>query len=302
MSSTIISNSNIKSKSIEITSIEIINDKTFKNIFKRNKKDLTKNKELNNNYKKAFFKNSFSLDLTCGIICGLGIAPIVATIDKAIYQNASGVSKLSESIKSSIKSITNKPINLLSVEYRYIFIIYFGTFSSLNFIDSFCKKNKINSDLPKFIGISFTSTILTMIKDRAFVKLFGLIEPKKVPLRSYSMWITRDAISVMCSFIAPGKIAGFLHRSKNWSKKKTENIAQLFCPIILQFISTPLHLLGLDYYNIEKNEFRKRLNFVRREYFKSVGARIITCFPAYGIGGIVNNTFRNYLMETKIEI
>jgi len=230
----------------------------------------------------------------------MGIAPIVAIIDKAIFQNASGASNLTKSIKSSIKSISEKPKNLFSVEFRYIFLIYSGTYSSSNIIDSLCKKNKINSDLPKFIGISFINTILAIIKDRKFVKLYGLIEPKKIPLRSYSMWSSRDALTIACAFIVPGKFASYLHKTKNWSKGKSEKIAQLFCPIFLQFFSTPLHLLGMNYYNIEKKEFRKRLNFVKREYFKSVGARMISIFPAYGIGGIVNNSFRGYFLGNEI--
>jgi hypothetical protein len=305
MSTTIFSKPNsIEIKSLQIKSIEITNNKTFENkkaslTNKINSINLADIKDQNQNQNLSINKSSFLLDLICGTICGLGIAPIVGTIDKGIFQNASGVTKLSDSIKSTIKSITNKPSILFSVEYRYIFLIYFGTYFSCNLIESFCIKNKINSDSPKFIGISLTNMILTLKKDRAFVKLFGSIQPKKVPLRSYSMWFTRDTISIACSFIAPGKIAGFLNKSKNWSQRKSENIAQLFCPVLLQFISTPLHLLGMNYYNIEKNEFKKRLNFVKKEYCKSVGARMITCFPAYGIGGIVNNTFRKYFSESR---
>jgi hypothetical protein len=33
------------------------------------------------------------------------------------------------------------------------------------------------------------------------------------------------------------------------SKGSADIIAQLFCPAAVQFLSTPLHLLGLDLYN-----------------------------------------------------
>ena len=49
--------------------------------------------------------------------------------------------------------------------------------------------------------------------------------------------------------------------------------------------------------HFEKSEFRNRLKFIKHQYVKSVGARMITVLPAYGIGGIVNNSFRKYYEE-----
>jgi len=227
----------------------------------------------------------------------MGVAPVVTILDKAITQNASGANTLLKSVKSSFRSLFSKPTNIFSLEYRYIFLIYFGTYSSSNLIDSTCKRYNVSDVFPKLIGISFVNSGLTIIKDRAFVKLYGTVAPKKVPLNSFLMWGLRDALTVGCAFIIPARLAVYLQRNYNWSKGKSEKSAQLFCPIFLQFFSTPLHLLGLDYYNKENNQFSKRFEFLRREYFKSVGARMIRMAPAYGFGGIANTTIRNYLNE-----
>lgn len=250
------------------------------------------NSKTNKNYTKQSI-----IDIICGIIAGCSVAPIVTIIDKGITENASGANTLTNSIKSSIRSLMLKPTNILSIEYFYIFLIYSGTYCSSNIIDSTCKRYQINDVFPKLIGISLVNSGLTIIKDRAFVKLYGTVKPKSVPLNSFMMWGLRDALTIGCAFIIPARLASYLQSKYNWNKGKSEKSAQLFCPIFLQFFSTPLHLLGLDYYNTEHQAFEKRFSFLKREYFKSVGARMIRMAPAYGFAGILNTSLRNYFSE-----
>lgn len=244
-------------------------------------------------------RNSVLTNCISGIIAGMGVAPAVAIIDKAITENASGKNTLLRSIINSLKTLARNPINITNVEYRYIFLIYGGTYCTSNLIDTTCKNYQISDVFPKLIGISVINSGLTIIKDRAFVKLYGTVAPKKVPMNSFLMWGARDALTVICAFIIPSRLGAYLQKKYNWSKSKSEKSAQLFCPIFLQFFSTPLHLLGLDYYNFEANTFKQRLGFLRREYLKSVGARMIRMAPAYGIGGIANTSLRNYFAVSE---
>ena len=63
----------------------------------------------------------------------------------------------------------------------------------------------------------------------------------------------------------------------------------------VQFISTPLHLLGLDFYNNKQSTTPKRMGFIAREYAKSTLARIGRIGPAFGVGGVGNAYLRNNL-------
>jgi hypothetical protein len=74
-------------------------------------------------------------------------------------------------------------------------------------------------------------------------------------------------------------------------------MAQFASPALMQFISTPMHLLGLDLYNRGGLGWQERLTRIRRDYISSSFARIGKIVPAYGVGGVVNVRLRAALME-----
>jgi hypothetical protein len=76
-------------------------------------------------------------------------------------------------------------------------------------------------------------------------------------------------------------------------------LAQFSCPALMQFASTPLHLLGLDLYNRQPPggmPWTERASRIRRDYISSSFARMGKIVPAYGIGGVVNVRMRAALM------
>jgi hypothetical protein len=77
-------------------------------------------------------------------------------------------------------------------------------------------------------------------------------------------------------------------------------VAQFSCPALMQFASTPMHLLGLDLFNrqpVGGLPWTDRLARIRRDYVPSCFARMGKIVPAYGIGGVVNVRMRASLME-----
>lgn len=68
----------------------------------------------------------------------------------------------------------------------------------------------------------------------------------------------------------------------------------------MQFVSTPMHLLGLDLYNRQPPGglgWRERALRIRRDYIASSFARMAKIVPAYGIGGVTNVWLRKGLMD-----
>lgn len=65
-------------------------------------------------------------------------------------------------------------------------------------------------------------------------------------------------------------------------------ISQLTCPVMIQFVGTPIHLLGLDLYNRTGATILERLIHLRKIYFHSVALLMLRFLPAYGIGGVFN--------------
>ena len=235
-------------------------------------------------------------DAVASMMSGFSVAPFVTIIDKGITQNASGAKNLWKSIGLSIQFLLKHPLQFFSKpEYRWIYSVYTSTYLSANLISSLCSAYNINPDLPKFIGVSATNITMSILKDRAFAKLFGTKVPESVPIQSLGCWMTRDCLTILFSFIVPARLALYFQREFKMAKKKSEVICQLFCPVFLQIFSTPLHLLGLDLYNNKVSLFQQRVQFVKREYVKSVAARMMRIFPAFGLGGICNGIYRDYL-------
>jgi hypothetical protein len=58
-----------------------------------------------------------------------------------------------------------------------------------------------------------------------------------------------------------------------------------------------MHLLGLNMYNNRQIPFQERLSIVRRAYLMSTMARIARIVPAFGVGGVLNTSFRRNMME-----
>jgi hypothetical protein len=51
----------------------------------------------------------------------------------------------------------------------------------------------------------------------------------------------------------------------------------------MQLFSTPLHLLGLDWYNRAEASKSERASFMQKEYLISAAARMARIFPAFGM-------------------
>lgn len=228
-------------------------------------------------------------------------------------QNASGQATLKESLKSSFKQFIRSPQTLVfSKPFALICMLYGGTYLSANTLDTFTStvQNKpvtnVTSGTTKFAVTSATNVGLCLVKDRAFVKLFGTGgPPRPVPLPSYALFTLRDCMTIFASFNIPPLLGPVVTKSLSEEVQKTisgQTIAQFLAPAGIQLLSTPMHLLGLDLYNRpskakEVVTWRDRAQIVKKNWGVSSVARMCRIMPAFGIGGVVNGKVRKGLME-----
>merc|ERR1712216_101174 len=132
-----------------------------------------------------------------GGISGALVTPIISAVDRALAENASGKCTLWKSFFSSFKEMARAPLTFLkSPQFGWIWLVYGGTYVSVNVTETICEVSKTDPALPKWL-ISFgVNTTTCILKDRAFAKLFGTQSSGKVPLGSYSAWLTRDIVSM----------------------------------------------------------------------------------------------------------
>ena len=55
----------------------------------------------------------------------------------------------------------------------------------------------------KWFLCTFTNCFLSVLKDRAFAKIFGTKAPGKMPLGTYGAWIARDGVAIAFNITFP---------------------------------------------------------------------------------------------------
>ncbi|KAF7195245.1 putative membrane protein [Pseudocercospora fuligena] len=241
------------------------------------------------------------VDAGCAIAAGAAVAPIVSMIDRAIMENASGKQQLMTSIKNSMSKLFLRPhLYLTSKPFALIVMVYGGTYLSANFLDTFKSTTRSRSAShvthgpAKFAATSAANLSLTMIKDSQFTKMFGTVSNRPVPPVTYALFALRDAMTIFASFNLPPMIAPRLPMTEAAEKVMSRtSAAQFLAPAAIQLVSTPFHLYGLDLYNRNGGTpFSDRLNKVRIDWLKSSLARMCRIVPAFGFGGVLNNSLR----------
>ena len=132
------------------------------------------------------------------------------------------------------------------------------------------------------------------MKDKVFAKLFaaqGVPVPAPMSVKSLGLFAVRDSMTIFASFTLPPIVSEKL-QSFGVPQGTADVSSQLFSPCAMQFISTPLHLIGLDLYNNPNTSNASRISFVTQEYLKTAFARIGRILPAFGIGGVLNKELR----------
>lgn len=236
-----------------------------------------------------------AVEWSAAILSAFTVAPVISIVDKAIVSNASGKEKLVSCLTNGFKTFFTKPVYFLrQPAFLMIWGVYGGTYVVANSIESICERSKTSPVVPKFIGSSATNISLSVIKDKAYARMFGVGDPRPFPSVSLGLFATRDCMTILASFTLPTMVGQAINKRFSIGKQSADNLAQLTVPCLMQFVSSPLHLYGLDKYNRPDRSlnFSDRFSRVRQEYLKTSLARVGRILPAFGVGGVVNKYVR----------
>jgi hypothetical protein len=201
---------------------------------------------------------------------------VVAAVDKALAENASGRAKLWPSFFATLGEAVRSPIKyVMSPQFRWIWLVYGGTYLAANVTDTACAAAGVSPAMPKWLATSTVNTATCIGKDRAFAKLFGNTNAQSIPAAAYGAWLTRDLVSMGVFFTLPPIVAREV--AKSTGDEKTAYYVSQFClPLVLQFVTTPIHLLGYDIVNNPNNNAGQRVDFMKKDYFKNVSIRMVS--------------------------
>jgi hypothetical protein len=232
-------------------------------------------------------------DIAASMTAGFLVTPLVSAVDKALAENASGKAKLWPSFFASLREMVGSPIQYLkSPQFRWIWLVYGGTYAAANIVDTTCAAQNKSSAFPKWVATSFYNTTACIGKDRAFAKLFGTgSAPAAVPAGSYAAWLVRDLTSMAVFFTLPPIVAKEV--AKHTGDEKTAYYCSQFgLPLVLQTVTTPIHLLGYDIYNNPNNTVAQRIQFMKKDYWKNVSIRMVRMTAPWSLGTIGNREMR----------
>lgn len=116
------------------------------------------------------------VESSAATISALSVAPAISIVDKAIVSNASGREKLLPCIINGVKSLFLQPGYFLrQPSFLFIWGVYSGTYIVANSIEALCERSQQSPFYPKFIGSSMANVTLSVLKDKAFARMFGQV-------------------------------------------------------------------------------------------------------------------------------
>ncbi|CAG8005995.1 unnamed protein product [Penicillium salamii] len=261
------------------------------------------------------------VDAASAATAGALTCPLITIIDRAIMEKASKGFPIQQTITSCLRSMVARPSAFFfSTPFLLIYTLYGSTYLTANAIDTVTATMRnhsydtIDTGFAKFIATTTVNMAICVYKDARFAKMFGAQPPPssssqplrapaptpQIPKSSYTLFCLRDSITIFASFNIPAKIAPSIPDFMASTPGMKASLAQFACPALMQFASTPMHLLGLDLYNRQPEgglRWTDRASRIRRDYVASCFARMGKIVPAYGIGGTVNVRMRSYLMN-----
>lgn len=231
-------------------------------------------------------------DLGAAAVSSALAAPFVAAIDTAITKNASGAMQLFPSLREELLQLQRNPLAYLRAPpFRWLWAVFFSTYVAANTADTVCASNSMSSTMPVLVASTAANMSSAMAKDSAFAKMYGVIAPRPVPLASYGCFFCRDIVSMAFFFTLPPLLSAKL-QERGAGSTVADVSAQFALPVVVQVVSNPWHLLGLNLYNDAKATPAERMRTVRQQLPLTVVARMLRIVPAFSIGGSLNKQLR----------
>lgn len=239
-------------------------------------------------------------------------APFLTVVDKAVVQKSAGSHTLFHSARESFASMLRHPAAYLrSPTYLWMWGTYavsYAAANSLRTATEFSERQKydmpVSSNTALFAGTTAVNSTASLIKDRAYAKLFGSSAVTHVPAISYGLWMARDFAVIGSSFVLPSHVADYLKQYHNMEPTRAMQLAQFATPVAAQLVASPLHYVGLDVYNNNLSEQRSRMSRVRQRWAnlraalpQVIVARMLRILPGYSITGVLNTKLRKDYRE-----
>lgn len=243
----------------------------------------------------------YGVDTAAALTAAFFASPVVMCVDRAIAEAACGTRELMPSFLSSMKNLITSPKQfLLQPGFKYVYLIYSASYLAANTSRTFCNQIDVDDAFPSWAFTSVFNMSACIYKDYKFAQLYGQAKP--VPPKSLAIWAFRDGLTMYSSLTLPKMVAAQLKKSLpqgQVSDRQVDYIAQFFTPLLFQIVLTPIHRWGYFAYANESYTTGELATFLRSEYFRTVGLRLLRCLAPWSVGQSINNDIRNTFNMTN---
>lgn len=251
----------------------------------------------------------FGKEVACAFTASFLVSPLVSIIDKAIVQEISGIKSLMVSMGGACKEMVLKPKTFFTgLSFRLTFGVYFGTYAVANLSEALLDKYRVEGDdkrkAYKVSASSVANVSLLAWRDSIFAKAFSSdagAAKKVTPYRTVGLFAFRDTVTMAATFYAAPKACDYLVKHQGWDKHKAEITTSLTIPVVAQFMTAPIHIHALDYFNRPVATTGERIVRIQNELGKVSFARGLRILPAFGIGSYSNTKFREMFIKHEGE-
>jgi hypothetical protein len=227
-------------------------------------------------------------ELFAGVTSSLLISPIMSILDISIIKSQLQKEKLSKSLTDNVSYYANNKRSFLK-PFQTMNLVYSATYCTANVTELLCKKMNIDYRLPTLMATSTANILTIMYKDIQYSKLLKK-KDVRFPLTSNMLFAVRDMSTIMTCFIWKKDVINYM--DKYMMHNKSEIIASVLMPCLVQITSTPLHILAIDMYENPNQKFSERLKNIPTVYRSVLMGRMMRAFPAFGLGGFINDMLR----------
>lgn len=214
------------------------------------------------------------------------VAPLIACFDEAITRSSNGDENLWVVLRQRGMDIVQHPLQFgQSLAFRWVLFVYAATYFAANTVAPLSSLGFLAT-----VIVTLVNMTCGIAKDSAFAKMFatskegGNNNNSKTPLSAFLVWFARDLVSFTFVLTLPQVI----HQATNLDLR----VSKFATPILAQYLTTPLHLLGLSLVN--NRSTTKTLSqhwhaaILSGGYLSTVTARQMRIIPPYSIGGLLN--------------
>ncbi|KAH7225139.1 hypothetical protein BKA60DRAFT_512399 [Fusarium oxysporum] len=247
-------------------------------------------------------------DTVAAMVASAFVAPSVVLLDRALVEKSSFNQPIIEGLRRHSQNCLKKPGSFIfSRPFGIVWVLYavtFGTANATETVASRLKSTTISS--LSFIPISLVNVPLGIWKDLKLAQIYSA-QPteranvrqvvKRVSRASMTAFLIRDSATMFGSFTLPTLLASAVPDSVFASPHGKIMATQTTVPILSQIVSTPVHLLGLDYYNRNSGAtVVERLSRIRADIMPATVVRCVRVLPTFGFGCLLNRELREWYL------